>query len=445
MKKVTFLNHASVLIQDGDSFILTDPWYNKAAFGSWLPTPPTIYNPAYLLALARSSKNFYVAVSHGHDDHVDDKLLSLLAPHAACVIPKYRSPGLKKRLTKCGFEDITEVDREGQQVDKFYFKSYVFEDISMDDAMLTIYGDDYGVVHANDNWQLMPDDILWEMRRDLAKSPPKRRLFMSQTNLADGFPTIYENYSADEKRNIVDERQSRIILGGIKNALAVNSGAFLSYAGMALPFISGEEHLLDGSNVYVKSISDIRELLEQYGLKDMVLNMCPGDSYDFSEVHKPFGINIDHQDMKESCIDFYKHYDWFASCDTYEKNHAKPNDELKRRLLEIFLSNFKSFVTNKLEKVPEFHPDVVNFNFSFEDSDISSTCEMTDSPVAFVTFKFRNEILEKILLGSSNWENCYVGYQGNVLVEPDTNINPLIRWLSMFGYVYQNRIVDDYR
>lgn len=60
VKKVTFLNHASVLIQDNKSFILTDPWYNKAAFGSWLPTPPNIYNPVYLLSLARSSENFYI-------------------------------------------------------------------------------------------------------------------------------------------------------------------------------------------------------------------------------------------------------------------------------------------------------------------------------------------------------------------------------------------------
>ena len=70
---------------------------------------------------------------------------------------------------------------------------------------------------------------------------------------------------------------------------------------------------------------------------------------------------------------------------------------------------------------------------------------MSEQPVTLVTFKFRNEILEKILLGSANWENCYVGYQGSVMVEPDMNINPLIRWLSMFGYVYQNRIVNDYR
>ena len=446
VKKLTFLNHASVLIQDGKSFILTDPWYNKAAFGSWLPTPPTIYNPAYLLSLARSSESFYIAVSHGHDDHVDDKLLSLLAPYAGCIIPKYKSVGLKNRLKKCGFQDIIEVDRTGAEVGNFCFKSYIFEDISMDDAMLAIYGTDYGVIHANDNWQIMPDDIIQELKEDLSKYKKERRVYMSQTNLADGFPTIYENYSVEEKKKIVNNRQERIILAGVKNAMAVNAGAFLSYAGMALPFINGQEHLLSvDSNVYVKSVTEIKELVRKHELEDMILDMAPGDSYDYNKVQKPFGFELDHQYLKESCIDFYRHYSWFEACNTYDKDHSAPTNKFKQKLLDLFLSKFKSFVTGKVEQGSEFLPEVMNFNFRFEDSEVSSVCVMSDQPVTFVTFKFRNEILEKILSGSANWENCYVGYQGSVMVEPDMNINPLIRWLSMFGYVYQNRIVNDYR
>ena len=55
-------------------------------------------------------------------------------------------------------------------------------------------------------------------------------------------------------------------------------------------------------------------------------------------------------------------------------------------------------------------------------------------------FKFESFVLETILEGKSNWESCYIGYESNVEVNGDYNINPIIRWLSMFGYVYQNRI-----
>ena len=65
MKKVTFINHASVLIQSNDNIILTDPWYKKPAFGSWLPIPPPIYNPTYFIALAKSNPNFVVVVVYG--------------------------------------------------------------------------------------------------------------------------------------------------------------------------------------------------------------------------------------------------------------------------------------------------------------------------------------------------------------------------------------------
>ena len=74
---VKAVNHASVLIQEDDNFILTDPWYEQPAFGSWLPVPPTSIHPVYLLALAKDNPKFKILISHGHDDHLDDEWLSL--------------------------------------------------------------------------------------------------------------------------------------------------------------------------------------------------------------------------------------------------------------------------------------------------------------------------------------------------------------------------------
>lgn len=54
MTNVKLINHSSVLVQEGDTFVLTDPWFEKPAFGSWLPVPPTSVHPAYLSALSKS-------------------------------------------------------------------------------------------------------------------------------------------------------------------------------------------------------------------------------------------------------------------------------------------------------------------------------------------------------------------------------------------------------
>ena len=90
------MNHASVLIQSKDNIILTDPWYKKPAFGSWLSVPPCIYHPAYFMALAKTNPNFTIVISHGHDDHFDDNFLSALPENTTVLLPKYDSVGPKK-------------------------------------------------------------------------------------------------------------------------------------------------------------------------------------------------------------------------------------------------------------------------------------------------------------------------------------------------------------
>ena len=87
---IKFINHSSVLIQYEQNFVLTDPWYDKPAFGSWLPNPPSSVHPAYLVALSQSTVNFTIAISHGHDDHLDDLFLSLFPKNINILIPKYK-------------------------------------------------------------------------------------------------------------------------------------------------------------------------------------------------------------------------------------------------------------------------------------------------------------------------------------------------------------------
>ena len=444
--KITFLNHASVLIEDGKNFILTDPWYDKVSFGSWLPAPPLVYNPVYLLALAKNNPNFFIVVSHGHDDHLDDKFLSLMPSEVNCLIPKYNSVGLKKRLESCGLRNIIEFGEDGVTLGDLTFKSYIFQDISLDDAFITIAAKDFIVAHANDNWQKIPDRQLIKIKSDFVKYKKTNTLFMSQTNIADGFPYIYDNYTLKRKKALTKKRQDKIILRGVMNALEIESGAFLSYAAMALPFVKNKPDILSTRHSgYCKSIRYIKRLLKENEIQDIVLDMAPGDSYDFDRVNKLFGKKISHEIIRKSSVEFHKHYGYILNCDTYNTDYQKVPFYDKERLLTSFLFNFKRFVKNKSEKAKNYQSDVFKINFSFKDSEIEGFCEMTKNPIATVEFKFENQILEKILTGMINWENSYIGYQSDVLVKPEFNIGPLIRWLSMFGYVYQKRIVNDHR
>ena len=444
--KVTFLNHASVLIETEGNYILTDPWYDRVSFGSWFPTPPPVYNPVYLITLAKNNPNFFIVISHGHDDHLDDKFLNLMPREVKCLIPKYNSIGLKNRLKSCGLNNIIEFDEVGLSLNGMVFKSYIFEEISLDDAFITIATKNFIIAHANDNWQKIPTHQMLKIKYDFMKYKKTNTLVMSQTNLADGFPQIYENYTNRQKKTLTKKRQDKMILRGVMNALEIGSNAFMSYAGMALPFLKDKaETTSPGYHGSYRSIKYIKDLLMENGIKDIVLDMTPGDSYDFDKVEKLFGKDLDQEMIKETSIEFYKNYGLVSQCDTYDPDHTRVSVENKRKYLQNFLFNFKKFVKTKSQKTKDYQNDVFKINFSFEDSEVRGICEMSMSPTTTVEFKYENKILEKILTGTINWENSYIGYQSSVAVTPEANIGSLIRWLSMFGYVYQKRIVNDYR
>ena len=309
----------------------------------------------------------------------------------------------------------------------------------MDDAFITIATEDFIVAHGNDNWQELPPDVEDVIKTDFAKYDKKDTLFMSQTNMADGFPLIYENYTPEEKAFLAKRRQDNMIISSVKNAHAVNAGAFLSYAGMAIPFIKGQDHLLD--DAYCKSLDYVNDLLVKNNIDNsIVLDMVAGDSYDFNKVDKLFGNQYyNHDDIKDASVDFYKKYEWVNNCDTYQEPRCL-SPELKSDLLNLFLDNFKDFVKGKYEKTDNFHEGVFDIKLTFKDSDIEKTIQFNDDAKIEATFTFDVVPMEKILLGDLNWECCYVGYESRVHVNGDHNIGAMIRWLTMYGYVYQQRI-----
>tara|TARA_B110000046_G_C13001520_1_gene402382 strand:- start:1473 stop:1703 length:231 start_codon:yes stop_codon:yes gene_type:complete len=76
-----------------------------------------------------------------------------------------------------------------------------------------------------------------------------------------------------------------MIIQSVKNAVNVNSKVFISYAGMALPFVKYSEYLVEeGSIRYCKSLDYIKSLLEKNDIdSNILLDMIPGGSYNFIE------------------------------------------------------------------------------------------------------------------------------------------------------------------
>ena len=151
MTNVTLVNHSSLLFNFGKNFILTDFWNTTPAFGSWLPSALPFYNPTYLAALS-FEKNFYLAISHAHDDHLDDYFLSkYFNKEMKIIINKFQSPALVRRLNKLGFKKLITIDNKIKKIDNFEVISIFDDKITNDDACLVFRDKKYCIHHGNDN------------------------------------------------------------------------------------------------------------------------------------------------------------------------------------------------------------------------------------------------------------------------------------------------------
>jgi UDP-MurNAc hydroxylase len=68
--KLTFLNHASFMIENNDAVLLIDPWYEGAAFNQgWNLLDTSIKNEDIIKKLVDSNKKIFIWFSHEHSDH----------------------------------------------------------------------------------------------------------------------------------------------------------------------------------------------------------------------------------------------------------------------------------------------------------------------------------------------------------------------------------------
>jgi L-ascorbate metabolism protein UlaG (beta-lactamase superfamily) len=104
--RITFINHATLLIQMNGLNILTDPIYShRASPVSWTG-PKRCRNPG--IAMHDLPALDIVLISHNHYDHLDlPTLLELRINHDFAI---YTSLGNKAILEKNGFSRVTEMD-----------------------------------------------------------------------------------------------------------------------------------------------------------------------------------------------------------------------------------------------------------------------------------------------------------------------------------------------
>jgi Beta-lactamase superfamily domain len=449
-----FVNHASLLIKNADRYLLTDPWHQRPAFGSWLPTFQQYVHPTYFAALGNKLS---ILISHGHDDHCDDDLLRIFDKDTEIVTAAFNAPSVLNRLRKLGFANIKTTDDNGLTLKSgFTVKSYVNPERSLDDATYSIDTGSGFVLHCNDNWFEFDADTLSRIGNDRARYANENIAFFSQTNSASGHPLSYKIFDHRQKISILRSKVKGMVVQGMKNADALGLNSFYSYAGFASVFVKGMPAYLElGLVPTAKFIRD--ELLDDAESKSLldrvnVRDLYPGDVLDLSDgkITKAFISSVDYADrhLKDATVRYYDTYGIVSHCDTYR---PATNEKFDQDRFLYFLENLNEFVGRKIHADAKSFDTVVGKSLEIVLPDLNIIGTIVFGGDVYLGTQERGQpnkritvdssLMSQVLHGEILFENLYTGYEAQWERFPSDVYNrDIVMFVVMYSYVYKNRL-----
>lgn len=453
--KVDYINHASLLLEADGSFILTDPWISKPAFGSWLPTFPPAIDPVALLSLG---SRLTVVLSHFHGDHFDPEFLSCLDSTTRICIPRFNSRAMVQRLRRMGFDNTVELTQDNwTSISSWNLLSVVSRKSDVD-ATIVIRTSDCAVIHGNDNWERWHDEDLELIRISLADINRSGIMNCSQANSASGYPLNYETFDADQQSELLRQKVHRMCVSGIQNSRNLGLSRWYPYAGYASVFVKDHEEYLTRSIFPIPD--ELRNLLRAYETNSKetdgtdIADFLPGDSVDLKTGAVTPGFirrtRLDLNRYRQASSAFLRSTNAVNRCETYAStNGPLPSQKLTSNLLDIFLDGIRVAVTLLVSEKPALASSLAQKRFGIEIRDcnlygeihlgtMSISQEKSSEPTE--TLVITSKILELVCDGSMRANHLYIGYQGVWRRNPPHQFNSDIRQvLATYTYRIQPR------
>src|SRR5688572_9223010 len=141
--QLTYLAHASFLIEAGGKRLVTDPWLDGPTYlSAWWHFPEPAASGADLVGVD------YVYLTHEHVDHFHEPTLSRLPRSTPILIGRFISPRFRHKLQGMGFTNVRELPH-GEEVDLggLWVTSYQYR---ADDTALVLRDEQGTVLNMND-------------------------------------------------------------------------------------------------------------------------------------------------------------------------------------------------------------------------------------------------------------------------------------------------------
>ena len=290
--KITFLGHATLLIETDGVKILTDPWVLGAAYcGQWhlFPKPPEN-------ALDYLKDVDYVLISHGHEDHLHYETLAHVNKNAHVFFPYTWYEGAVPFFHELGFKKITEaVNEKRYALSKNTDVTFLANNL---DNVVVIQSGDRVLVNASDALHSAPQGAISYFVKKIKSKWSRADYLFSGYAGASYFPnTIKCEWKNDLETGAV--REQFFLDNFCRIAKGIN-------ATFSIPFAS-DFVLLDDSQRWINKVKVPRNEIGKYfndyfsgeGCTTRLLELYPGDVIDGENIScvSPYHEKLKHRDI----------------------------------------------------------------------------------------------------------------------------------------------------
>jgi hypothetical protein len=180
--KVTFVGHASLLVEANRVSILSDPWWRGPCFGAqWWNYPEPFVRPL------EGRRVDYIYVSHGHHDHFHPATLNTLNRDAKVLVSA--QTGLAPAIRDLGFEVIEVPDTQAVALGDGV--SCRIMETCGSDTLMTITDGTEVCVNLNDALHSAPEALQREFVTRLRTLHPRMDYVFCGYGVASHFPNCY--------------------------------------------------------------------------------------------------------------------------------------------------------------------------------------------------------------------------------------------------------------
>jgi len=257
--KITYISHATLLIEIEGVKILTDPWIAGPAYcEQWYVFPKPIENYQHLL-----NDIDYILISHGHEDHLHYDTLKLVNKNAHVFFPYTWYEGSVDFFNGLGFKNVTEAKNEYcYNLKKNIEVTFLANNL---DNVIVIKSKDRVLVDINDALPSAPQGIISHFIQKIKRKWNKVDYLFSSYGGASYFPnTIKCEWKNDEEIGAVREQFF------LDNFCKIAAGINATYS---IPFAS-DFVLLDEQQRWMNRVkikrSGIKNYFESHYLNEKV-------------------------------------------------------------------------------------------------------------------------------------------------------------------------------